>query len=380
LPPAAQRWAETEGEMQRAMAALSDLSQARQLVGETEGIVTRLNAALASPSSVTVFADLRGQRERTTAVRNRLSRARKTLIAIDAKAAKNYGSAELEQVRASRRELEQKLGGAATEQEELAQRSLRVIKQFTSVSKELSRLEVDLLGMEARVAATDRFLQDTSKSRDPQAVEAVRAELVTQKAAIAEYRRRIGELTVSAEAGRLQVGVGDQDAQREAELRKRHAELVTRERQVLKSLGAKPDARVEDAFRRLASLEAAVDVMDHELEVIAAERVREMRVVLAEETTKLGGYRERLAVLQGESEIVVGGIALDNFKAVRQRFYDLVLRADVGVIDTAWAVREEHRMRAEMLSRERARDLKALEDEYRDITDQGDREKREATP
>jgi hypothetical protein len=71
---------------------------------------------------------------------------------------------------------------------------------------------------------------------------------------------------------------------------------------------------------------------------------------------------------------VVGGVALLNFRAVRQRFYDLVLRADVGVIDVAWAVREMHRTNAEQLTRERVRAIQALEDEFRDILDQAGNE------
>jgi hypothetical protein len=95
-----------------------------------------------------------------------------------------------------------------------------------------------------------------------------------------------------------------------------------------------------------------------------------MRKVLDEEGAKLTGYRNQLGTLEGQSEEVVGGIALANFRSVRQRFYDLVLRADVGIVDVSWAVREEHRVRGETLTRERARALKALEDEYRDIMDQ----------
>jgi len=100
------------------------------------------------------------------------------------------------------------------------------------------------------------------------------------------------------------------------------------------------------------------------------ERVAEMQKVLGEEGAKLTGYRTQLATLEGQSEDVVGGIALLNFRQVRQRFYDLVLRADVGTIDVAWAVREEHRTRGETLTRERARALQSLDDEYRDIMDQ----------
>ena len=370
LPPSALHWANTEGEMQRAMAALSDLSQARQLVGETESIIARLNAALSSPNPVAVFRDLRDQRERTTALRNRALQARQKLSAIEARATKQYSSPELEQLRTRRHELEKSLNGIPTQQEDIEKRALLVVRQYEALHKDLSRLEVELLGMEARITATDHFVGRPGAGQDPAALGIVRAELTTQKAAIAEYRRQIKQLSLLIESGRLQVGVGDQDFERESALRNEYAQLVGRERQVLSALGARPDAKVDAGFQKLASIDNLLDRHDREIDAIVAERTHEMKQVLDEEGAKLVGYRTRLVSLEDESEQVVGGIALDNHRKVRQRFYDLVLRADVGVVDVSWAVREEHRIRTEALARERARALKALEDEYRDIMDE----------
>jgi tetratricopeptide (TPR) repeat protein len=370
LPPSALHWANTEGEMQRAMDALSDLSQARQLVGETENIIARLNAALAAPNPIAVFRDLRSERERTVALRNRVVRVREALTAIDAKQAKQYTSPELEQIRARRRELEVTLNQAPTKQEDIEKRALGVVRQYDALQKELSRLEVELLGMEARITATDLFVGRPTAAQTPEAQATVRGELTAQRAAIVDYRKRMKELGLLIESGRLQVGVGDQDFAREDAARQEYTQLVTREHELLRAAGAKLDPNVDAAFQRVARVEATLDARDHEIDVIVADRTQEMRGVLDEEGQKLVGYRTRLASLEGESEEVVGGIALDNHRKVRQRFYDLVLRADVGVVDVSWAVREEHRIRAEALSRERARVLKALEDEYRDIMDQ----------
>jgi hypothetical protein len=352
------------------MDALSDLSQARQLVGETENIIARLNAALAAPNPIAVFRDLRSERERTVALRNRVVRVREALTAIDAKQAKQYTSPELEQIRARRRELEVTLNQAPTKQEDIEKRALGVVRQYDALQKELSRLEVELLGMEARITATDLFVGRPTAAQTPEAQATVRGELTAQRAAIVDYRKRMKELGLLIESGRLQVGVGDQDFAREDAARQEYTQLVTREHELLRAAGAKLDPNVDVAFQRVARVEATLDARDHEIDVIVAERTQEMRGVLDEEGQKLVGYRTRLASLEGESEEVVGGIALDNHRKVRQRFYDLVLRADVGVVDVSWAVREEHRIRAEALSRERARALKALEDEYRDIMDQ----------
>jgi hypothetical protein len=85
---------------------------------------------------------------------------------------------------------------------------------------------------------------------------------------------------------------------------------------------------------------------------------------------KLAGYRQKITELDAETEVVVGGIAYANYQAVERRFYDLVLKADVGTIDVGWAIREEHRQRVDILTRERARTLQALDDEFHEIMDE----------
>jgi len=57
---------------------------------------------------------------------------------------------------------------------------------------------------------------------------------------------------------------------------------------------------------------------------------------------------------------------------VRARFQDLVIRTDVGQIDIAWAIREDHRSKVERLTRDRAREIQALDAEFREIMTDGD--------
>ena len=95
-----------------------------------------------------------------------------------------------------------------------------------------------------------------------------------------------------------------------------------------------------------------------------------MLTVVDEETANLARYRRALSSLEGETVDVVGAITYLNFNRIHERFYDLVLRADVGKIDIAWARREDRRLRIDALTRERARELQALDDEFRDVMDE----------
>ena len=368
LPEEARRWGRLSGDMSRAMRVLEDLGTARRLVTETESLVERLTAALASPNGVAVFADLRRHRERTTALRNRLARIRRKLLSIEERQ-HGGGGGELREVRERRRRIERLLGKMPTSPEDFVVRDDRLLSRYESLERELSRLKVELLGLEARITATHRFLEDSRRGWQgtPEAREALERELDLQKQGLETYRREIRRLAGLIEVARLQVGVGDARYRRDDRLRAEYNDLVRRERELMAAAGLRRDPRIEQFFGRIAALEARLDAHDRKVDGILRERVDEMTRIVDEERAKLSGYREALSTLQQEAEDVVGFVAFDNFGGVRRRFYDLVLRADVGRIDVAWARREEHRMRVDMLTRERARELQAIDDEFREV-------------
>lgn len=371
IPPLAQRWSIVEGDMERALAAVGDLSQARKLTVETGNVVERLTAALNAPNRVNIFADLRNHRERTVALRNRLARVRESLIAADAASSAKYNSAELSTVRTRRREIERLLAGLPVKDADFQSRNSRAGSGFGTLGKQLSELEVQLMGMDARIVATRRYMSDTMKAPEQQAgVTAYKAELDTQQQAVADYRDQISKLRTEIEAGRLQVGVGDGNYLRDDQLREEHKQLVARERAIIASLGGRPSSQMDQLFARVDAAEALIIAHDAKIDEVVSERAAEMQKVLDEESQKLVGYRERIAQLDGETVDVVGGITYANYQQVQKRFYDLVLKADVGTIDVGWAQREEHRMRIELLTRERSRTLQALDDEFREIMDE----------
>ncbi len=364
LPETARRWTELDGDFDRAVSVLSDLSQSRRLVRETNDLIVRLNAAISAPNRVSVFTDLREQREGTEAVRNQAARLRRELIRYEERRGGSE-SAELRSVRDQRRRIERALGGMPTSDDDFIARDDQLNDRYRSLQRELADLEVELMGMDARIVATERFVETADvEQENPEALD---NELSAHRDAVAAYRAEIEEIERLIEVARIQVGVGDARYARDDRLRDEYRSLVERERQL--SGGA--TSETEQLFRRIATLESRAARREAQIEERVEERIAEMRGVIDEESANLVTYRERIASLEGETEVVVGAVTQQAFQDVRDRFYDLVLRADVGRIDVSWAQREEHRSRVDMLTRERSRELQALDDDFRDIMDEG---------
>ena len=363
LPEAARRWIDLEGDYERALEMLADLSEAKQLVRETDELAERIRAALSAPNRISVFADLRRQSERTTGLRNRAARARGTLIEAEAQA-RGQRPGELEQIVARRRAAQAELLKMPTETEGFVDRDLEKLGEFRAAERDLQGLRIEILGLEARIVASRAGLPAV----DPQKVDrkALAAQLLEHEAEIKAYEQQLTWIRRRLEVGRLHVGVGDKRYQADDVKRSEFIDLVGRERKLAGSAGPEYDA----AFSRVAGLERQLDQRDSEIAGVVRQRVSQMLITVDEETANLERYRAALRSLEGETEDVVGAITCLNFNRVHDRFYDLVLRADVGKVDVAWARREDHRVRIDTLTRERARELQSLDDEFRDVMDQ----------
>jgi tetratricopeptide (TPR) repeat protein len=363
LPESARRWIDLEGDYERALEVLADLSEAKQLVQETDELAQRIKAALSAPNRVSVFSDLRRQRERTTGLRNRAARVRGTLINSETQV-QGDRRGEAARVRARRGELQAEVMKMPVETEDFIDRDFDKLEEYRVAERDLQGLRVEILGLEARIVASRTGLAAV----DPQKVDprALRAQLDRHEVEVQEYEEQLTWLRRRLEVGRLHVGVGDKRYQADDTERTKFINLVDRERELVGSGGPGYDA----AFSRVAAVERQLDQRDAEVAARVQRRVAEMLAVVDEETANLARYRVALGSLEGETEDVVGAITYLNFNRVHDRFHDLVLRADVGKIDVSWARREDHRLRIDALTRERARELQALDDEFRDVMDQ----------
>ena len=265
LPESARRWIDLEGDYERALEVLADLSEAKQLVRETDELAQRITAALSAPNRVSVFSDLRRQRERTTGLRNRAARARGTLINGEAQARGNR-SGEVARVRERRQELQAEVMKMPVETEDFIDRDSEKLEEYRLAERELQGLRVEILGLEARIVASKTGLAYVDPAKvDP---EALRRQIEQHDAEIKQHEEQLVWIRRRLEVGRLHVGVGDKRYQADDAEREKFIDLVERERKLAGSGGPTYDA----AFSRVAVVERQLDQRDAEVAAMVRRR------------------------------------------------------------------------------------------------------------
>jgi hypothetical protein len=88
--------------------------------------------------------------------------------------------------------------------------------------------------------------------------------------------------------------------------------------------------------------------------------------VLAE-TGRLKDYDGEVAKVSGNARDLVGTIAFESFKRVRRQFYDLVLKADVGLVDVAWTRKQDKTTQIQNLAKQKEKEVKGLEEDFKEV-------------
>jgi tetratricopeptide (TPR) repeat protein len=377
LPPLAVQWAREAEDGPSAFAVIDDITQCRELIKQSNEIIEKLNAVLTSPNRVRAFPELKAGEEKALSLLNRVGLARLALGQGMDDADDGALSGELGSWRAKRRSLEKRLGVIPVTDADFQDRESQALKQWNTVSQALQRLTLQVDTLQATINGLRRVLREGPQSgvvRDPSSVARFEEELKQNEHDIALYRGQMDALRKMVSAGRVQVGFGDQRFVEDDQIRKAYAEALTREAQ-LAAQGA-GGAKLQGYAQRLVPLlataadtDAKVEAAMAELERQVTKKTQEFKDTVGRETTNMVGYQLRLEELDSQARTVVGEVAMRNFGLVRDRLKNIVLRADVGITEEAWEVREEQMTRVRNLQVERAREDRLLKEELNEVLD-----------
>jgi tetratricopeptide (TPR) repeat protein len=371
LPPLVIKWVGEERDVQRALNLTSDLGVAREYTRETERLIRLLDAVIDGPSRINAIPNLRTAMRRSQQFGNRLGQMRSELLAIEEAKVGDAG-AEIGRLRDERRGLQDKLAALPTSDRDFERREQQARQIHQRMSHELARNIIRVDNLSAVIVAIERFIQDPRYVEGVPAenVEVLSDELERHRESVVQMRKQVTVLKEEVEAQRYQVGVGDARDRADEDLRRRIKDLVLRERALLRGRSGDLGAKLERVHGAIDAAESVVVEFQRQVLLEADRLIGEIRRQVNVERDQVAGYHRELLVLGDDAEQVVGGVTFANFSNVRKRFHELLLKADVGIIDVAWLRKEGHSERIRDLTKARLNEINWLDEEFREVRTQ----------
>jgi tetratricopeptide (TPR) repeat protein len=379
LPALAIRWAREAEDGPAAFAVIDDVNECKTLIRQSNQLIDKLTALTSAANRVRAFPELEAGEQSALSLLNRISRARLTLAhALDDEEPGNLGG-EIAQVRQQRRALMAAIEGLPVAPEDFAKREQQGLAQWNKLSQSLTQRASEVDSLQATVNGLRRVLNEGPQqgvARDPASVQHFEASLDANEGDLKHYRDQVLELRRQIDMGRVQIGLGDARYQNDANARDQFRELLEREVQIASGGAAGGNAQ------RLAGQESPLlsQARQYESDLIAAlqqlesqvaQRSGQLQQKVETERVHLAGYQQQLDALDNEARDLVGHVALRNFGLVRDKLRNIVLRGDVGITEQAWEVREEELDRVRSLQSERARQEQLLDEELKEVRDDG---------
>ncbi|MFO7178685.1 MAG: tetratricopeptide repeat protein [Pseudomonadota bacterium] len=376
LPPVVLRWAREETEDEHVFGMIEDMNLSRELVREGRRMAARLSAVLLVPTRIKAFPEMRARVQYALELMNRASTARRLLAeGLDDVVDDDDVGGELLAIRRARRALMDSMRALPTSEEQFLRRDEVGEKQWNRVSQTLQALLLEVDRLNAIVNGLRRVLAQPEAygvTTDAASLKRFEDEVAANERELAEHRRLIAEYREAVALGRAQTGFGDQRYVADDDTRKRFRELFDREVALVATgqagrSGARYAREIGPLLQRIKSAEARLeeqlDTYDVQVRALAAELERKVNAEVAE----LERRAQELEAVEGEARTAIGEVAQHSFGLVRDRLKSVVLRADVGIVQEAWEVREEQRVRVRNLLRERSREEQNLNDELREV-------------
>jgi hypothetical protein len=382
LPPLALKWAREIGDGPQAFAVIDEVSNCKLLLKQSNELVEKLTVLLSEQNTARVkaFPDLRASMETVITLLNRVARDRLALAReLDSEEPGDLGGGEVGQVRQDRRALMDVIGKLPASSDDFAQREKEGIDRWNKLSQNLTRTTMQIDALQATINGLRKMLSDGPQQgvvRDPARVAEWRQEIDVSEKELKDYREKAADTRRQIELGRAQIGLGDKRYQDDNARRLDFIAKLDREVQLVSGGAAGGGAQ------RYASQIAPILAMASEYESRLSAKLGRLKDGVDKgaaalqrkvdvERGNLAGYQALLSQYDQTAHDLVGQVAKENFGKVRKRLRSIVLRADVGVTEQAWEVREEELSRVQSLQSERDRQEKLLDDELKEVKDDG---------
>ncbi len=381
LPPLALKWANTQREVADALRMVKDLDTGRTGVDESAELSARLLKAI-DERGLTLFPTLQEGFARVDAVDSSLVLANRALLTVETSLAKEALSLDqhrqLTQLAEQGAGVEKQLLTLPASEKDVEVRRQQVLDRLEGDDKEAFKLDYEIQSMQASLAAVQKWVRDTNLQRsygrpvDAEFLDRLKAE----ESEIASLRKQLQQLRQSLADSK---GLADAAVSGGGEIRNRYRDLMQKEQALLTEaelrLSGEAAALVERAHQirsQTNELEQRVAEARRVMREQVASRGKEIRDKVAHEQSLVNVYQTEVGAASANAQNLVGRIAINSFRKVRRQFYELVQKADIGLIDVAFGRKQSKTQEIQKLAVQKDQDLRQLDQEFKEVLEEKD--------
>jgi len=380
LPPVAVKWMSGREEMAAALGVMKDIEGGRRFVKESRDLLSKLDALLASKDRINLFPALREGSKRSIEVENGRILLERNLARIEERVVMEYLSAgerkKMDAARLEREQLEKQVDKLPTTKKSFDNREKKIRDRIEELERSVYESGIALKGMKAQLSAMEEWIRNNERKLEgrEEAVRDFREEIRRGWATANQLQAELDGLSNQLGTEKSRAGLDSETLSKEDQLKKRYTDALSKERalseQIHERLGPEGTAqitRINDLRLRADKLRRRLKTINEEIDTRVKKKAAELQQKAQKEERNIEAFEKALAKLDGESQNLAGEVAYKSLERVRQRFYKLVLDAEIGVLDVAWSRKQEKTKEIKDLGKKLGAERKRLHEEFKSV-------------
>jgi hypothetical protein len=367
MPEIAAAWLRDEPEVARVVAIEGDLSEIQANITEAERSIERIEVSMGGSNRVNLFPKLAEKRNRGIEIQEGLLKIQIDLLDEQRKHLSGDTS-RLDTLTEARKQAAAELAALPGAELEYRTRIAQARADYDKLDQQASETQVAIESADATRAAIKKYIADEGDKMGAAQKAKLQQQLTELGPEIAAMRADLEAIRREIVLGRDEAGTGDETANRGRELRKKLRDAVAAEEAAAAQLGG--DRTLGNLADKARLIGDNIDKMNDEIDRLVDDALTGVRDELARAKTELNSQRSEFLSYEAESRALGGTVLGQSFKDVKEKFYDVVIRSDVGVVDVSWSQKEDVDGDLKTFTLQKAREMKQLHDEFRDLLEE----------
>src|SRR5665213_637885 len=346
----------------------------------SEKVVQRIEHVMTGSGRVGIFPDLAAARSKSIEMTNQVVETREKFVgkirAIIDPVLSADERKQLDRLAIERDGLERQSATLPTTDEAVQAQVSTMKGGYAELDQQVSELNVEIQSLEAQLVAVEQYYR-VSRSEQKIRPEDMEGPVRDMRTTIEDLRAmhdKLREAIADASHDAATSGAADQ-AEREtaAKLTEVLRKEVSIERAAAARLGGGDRAqvdRINDLLARCDAVDAQLTAFDKRVDGQVGVRIATISRYLSGAKEQLALASQKLSSVLDESKALGGGLAQAMFTRVAQKFYDLVVRSDVGIIDVSWGLKDQKTQAVTKLTSLKNLELKALDEDFRKVLEE----------
>lgn len=371
IPDAAAQSLREHPDVQQIAGVETDLAVAKAHIAESEALIGRLEGVMSSGDRTTVFPHLAMRRARVSAIADDLITIRSQLADRELRLVSNAST--VAPLTSTRKDLAARHATLRVAEKAYAARISAAHAEFSRIDTQANEVSQAIDSTQAIAVAMRRYA--AAPKATPPLSDAIKSQIDTTLSAAAKEAEAIDNELASIRReivlGKDLAGVSDNEM---AQLREARTQIKAAQDAEQRAISAGAGGGDRSEFNALMGLSDramrladTLHGVDQAIDAAIAQGLEQVKTQLTQERERLATYKQQLADYELQGRTVGAAALASSVNDVRSKFYDVIVRADVGQVDVAWSQKQDTDDDLKRLNLARNRELRQLQDEFKDV-------------